>query len=322
VASYKERMFIPRTVSADWQSYFQTVPDPELIPMRPAPDDAAAWAAIHAEYEQQRLDGCRAIAEKLGVKIVERTLGGVPVLDITPNGWVDDGRVLVYAHGGAYTFFTARSTLSSSAVAAAGTGLRVISIDYTNPPAARWPQVIGEIVAVLSALSSGRHSMKHLAIFGDSAGGALAAGAVLKMRDDGLAMPAAVVLWSPWSDITETGDSFVTLKNYEPAYIYETCLAPAAAAYADPVYHKHPYVSPVYGDYTPGFPPTLIQGGTREIFLSNFVRHYRAIDAAGQHVVLDLYEGMPHVFQNKLPESPEARTALAKMKQFLTQHRG
>jgi acetyl esterase/lipase len=322
VASYKERMFIPRTVSADWQSYFQTVPDPELIPMRPAPDDAAAWAAIHAEYEQQRLDGCRVIAENLGVKIVERSLGGVPVLDITPNGWVDDGRVLVYAHGGAYTFFTARSTLSSSAVAAAGTGLRVISIDYTNPPAARWPQVIGEIVAVLSALSSGRHSMKHLAIFGDSAGGALAAGAVLKMRDDGLAMPAAVVLWSPWSDITETGDSFVTLKNYEPAYIYETCLAPAAAAYADPADHKHPYVSPVYGDYTPGFPPTLIQGGTREIFLSNFVRHYRAIDAAGQHVVLDLYEGMPHVFQNKLPESPEARTALAKMKQFLTQHMG
>ena len=50
------------------------------------------------------------------------------------------------------------------------------------------------------------------------------------------------------------------------------------------------------GDYTQGFPPTLIQGGTKEIFLSNFVRHYQALDAAGQTVKLDLYDGMIHVF--------------------------
>ncbi|MFM7591460.1 MAG: alpha/beta hydrolase fold domain-containing protein, partial [Isosphaeraceae bacterium] len=315
MASYNERTFLPKTVSPEWANYYETVPDAELIPMRPLPDDHAAWAAIHSDYEAQRLEGCQAIADRLGVSIAEKSLGGVPVLDIKPAGWVDDGRVLVYAHGGAYTFFTARSTLSSSAVAAHGTGMRVISIDYTNPPAARWPQVIGEVVAVLAALGQAGHDMQKTAVFGDSAGGALAAGAVLKMRDDGLKTPAAVVLWSPWSDITESGDSFVTLKSYEPAYIYETCLAPAAAAYADPADHQHPYVSPVYGDYSKGFPPTLIQGGTREIFLSNFVRHYRAIDAGGQKAVLDLYEGMPHVFQNKLPDSPEARTALAKMKQ-------
>jgi monoterpene epsilon-lactone hydrolase len=47
-----------------------------------------------------------------------------------------------------------------------------------------------------------------------------------------------------------------------------------ADAYADPKDQKHPYVSPVYGDYTKGFPPTLIQGGTKEIFLSNFIRQY------------------------------------------------
>ena len=70
MADYKERTFIPETVSPDWQAYFQTVPDPEQIPMRPAPGDAPAWAAIHAEYEQQRLDGCLAIAEKLGVATI------------------------------------------------------------------------------------------------------------------------------------------------------------------------------------------------------------------------------------------------------------
>jgi len=64
----------------------------------------------------------------------------------------------------------------------------------------------------------------------------------------------------------------------------------------------------------------LIQGGTREIFLSNFVRLYQALDTAGQRAVLDIYEGMPHVFQVKAPQSPETVTALKKMDTFLMQH--
>jgi acetyl esterase/lipase len=99
-------------------------------------------------------------------------------------------------------------------------------------------------------------------------------------------------------------------------------LGPSAAAYADPKDQKNPYVSPVYGDFSRGFPPTLIQGGTREIFLSGFVRLYQAIDAAGRTVKLDLYEAMPHVFQNKAPASPESRQALGKMADFLKQHLG
>jgi monoterpene epsilon-lactone hydrolase len=56
------------------------------------------------------------------------------------------------------------------------------------------------------------------------AGGSSPAGAVLKLRDAGLGMPAAVVLWSPWADITETGDTCVTLKAAEPNYLYEKSL--------------------------------------------------------------------------------------------------
>ena len=110
-------------------------------------------------------------------------------------------------------------------------------------------------------------------------------------------MPAAVVLWSPWSDITETGDAYITLKDTDPTLFYPDSLSNAAAAYAAPADQTHPYVSPVYADYSLGFPPTLIQVGTKEIFLSNAVRHYQALDQAEQEVKLDLYEGMWHVFQ-------------------------
>jgi acetyl esterase/lipase len=130
------------------------------------------------------------------------------------------------------------------------------------------------------------------------------------------------VLWSPWADITNSGDSAITLKNFEPAHIYDKHLKPSADAYADPKDQKHPYVSPIYGDYSKGFPPTLIQGGTREIFLSHFVRQYRAIDGAGGMAVLDLYEGMPHIFQVRpeMADAPETAAALKKMATFLKRH--
>jgi epsilon-lactone hydrolase len=142
------------------------------------------------------------------------------------------------------------------------------------------------------------------------------------MRDLGREMPAAVVLWSPWADITDRGDSATTLKNFDPVHRYEKQLKPSADAYADPKDQKNPYVSPVYGDYTKGFPPTLIQGGTREIFLSHCVRQYRAIDAARGIAVLDLYEGMPHIFQVRpeLAGAPETKAALKKMAEFLKKH--
>src|SRR5213078_1548879 len=118
--------------------------------------------------------------------------------------------------------------------------------------------------------------------------------------------------------------SAITLKSHEPMYRYEKHLKRAADAYAEPKDQRHPYVSPVYGDYSKGFPPTLIQGGTREIFLSHFVRQYRAIDGAGGVAVLDLYDGMPHVFQMRpeMADARETKVAMAKMAAFLKGHLG
>lgn len=313
---------IPDTVSDEARAYLKSLPGPDARPAAPAPGDLTAWKKAWQDREAERLPLAEAALRRYGPTVTERKLGGVPVLDIKPRGWRDSGRVLVYAHGGAYTFFSARSTLSSSVVAADATGLRVVSVDYTVAPAGKWEQVTGEVVAVLTALQQEGVRLKATAIYGDSAGGGLAAGAVLKMRDRGLGMPAAVVLWSPWADITDSGDTAVTLKHAEPTYLYDRHLKPAADAYADPRDQKHPYVSPVYGDFARGFPPTLIQGGTKETFLSHFVRLYQALDQAGGTVKLDLYEGMPHVFQPRLADAPEGQAALKKMAAFLKQHLG
>jgi acetyl esterase/lipase len=247
-------------------------------------------------------------------------MGGVPVVQIASENWKENGKVLVYVHGGGYV--TGGPGFGLGGWVSGETGLRIISVGYTLAPEAKWDQISDQVVAVLRAVEQEGYAPKNIAVLGDSAGGGLAAGAILKMRDKGLGVPGALVLWSPWADITETGDTYFTLRRADPLLDYKVLLKKAADAYADPKDQKNPYVSPVYGDYSKGFPPTLIQGGTKEIFLSDFVREYRAIDSAGGTAVLDIYEGMPHVFQGIVFGTPETKQSMDKMKKFLATYLG
>src|SRR5262249_5818263 len=158
----------------------------------------------------------KAALQRYRPTVEARKVGGVPVLAVTPQGWKDNGKVLVHLHGGAYTLHSARSRLTSSAPAAHATGLLVLSVDYTVGPSGKWKQVTDEVLAVFAGLREQGRALKDIAIYGESAGGGLAAGSVLKMRDHGLGMPAAVVLWSPWADITDRGDSSVTMRGFDP----------------------------------------------------------------------------------------------------------
>ena len=120
-------------------------------------------------------------------------------------------------------------------------------------------------------------------------------------------------------DLTTPGESYETLRAAEPMYINELHVRPCLDSYAHPDDQKHPYVSAVYGDFTKGYPPTLIQGGTHELVLSSIVRLYQAMDQAGVNVKLDVYEGMPHVFQSSY-HFPESQAALDKVAKFLNRH--
>jgi epsilon-lactone hydrolase len=323
LAQQQSYVYVPPTVSPEWQQRLAKLSDPAPNPQTPPANDIAAWKKIHDDFETMLNPEVEKMVKTYGATVTSRTVGTVPVVDIKPGGWTQSDKLLVYTHGGAYTLFSARSSLGSALVAASATGLRVISIDYTVAPNAKWDVITDQVISVFKALQKDEgFKLKNIAIYGDSAGGGLAAGAVLKMRDLGLGMPAVVILWSPWSDITDVGDTYHTLRLADPAYLYEKHLKTSADAYADPKDQKNPYVSPVYGDYSKGFPPTIIQGGTKEIFLSNFIRQYQAIDSAGGIAKLDIYEGMTHCFMTGGADTPEGKLALSKVKKFVDQYLG
>lgn len=313
---------IPATVSPEAQAFLATLKDPHLIPQFPDASDIAGWKKLQAVVEADGIAKSEPLLKRFPHTVTEGQLGGIPVLEVRSMGWKDNGKVLVYTHGGAHTMYSARSMLGRAVIAAHETGLRLISVDYTLAPHAKFNQMSDEVVAVIHALVQSGTRWEDLAIYGDSSGGGLAAATVLKMRDRKLGMPNSVVLVSPWLDVTNSGDTETTLHDADPNQLYEKHGKFAAAAFADPADQKNPYASPVYGDFSQGFPPTLIQGGLKETLLSGFVRLYQALDVAGVPVKLDLYEGMIHNFQDRIPDAPESILARRKMCEFLKGHLG
>ena len=316
------KILVPTTISNKAQEMLKNIT--KNIPtsfVTPAPDDLGGWKKLNKQISSSMpIYGSRLTLDRYQSNITATKLGNVSVLDIKPKDWKDNGKVLVYLHGGGYTFLSANSTLGAAVPVANLTGLRVFSVDYTTAPFSKWNHTTSEVVSVIQALLKKGYSLDDISMYGDSAGGGLVAGSVLRMRDEGIGIPAAIVLWSPWTDVSVSGDSYYTLKKADPLVSDLMMFENMANAYADPSDQKNPYVSPVYGNFSKGFPPTLIQGGTREVLLSDFIRLYQAIDQANVPVKLDIYEGMPHDFQIFLYNTTESSTALAKMNNFLHEY--
>lgn len=313
--------YVPTTISAEAQKALAEIyKEKAYARVFPAPDDLDGWAKTRADGEKNAEASAKQAVALNHVTYTDATMGGVPVLDIRPAGWTDNGKVLVYIHGGAFTMFSAHSMLRSSAPMSRSTGLRVISVTYTDAPQANWKQIQDQVIAVFDDLLGQGFTMNDIALYGDSAGGGLVVSTVFNLRDSGRGMPAVAVLMSPWSDISHAGDTEGTLADTDPLLNWDNMLKPSAEAYAAGVDLTDPRVSPLYGDFSKGFSPALITDGTKCIFLSSSVRLYHALVAAGQEVQLEIYEGMWHVFQTT--PMPESEAAFRTSSEFIRLHLG
>jgi len=313
------RAYVPTTVSPEAAAILNAARPGLLKPRPKAPTSAAGFVALNWAFEHVVALREPAVIKQFGITIADKQMSGVHVVEVLPPAYKDDGTVLIYVHGGGFIGGSAHSSLISSGLMARATGRRVISVDYTLAPKGHWQLVTDQLVAVYKAVLATGVPPAKIGMYGESAGGNIIAGTAFKIRDEGLPAPAGLVLISPASDLTGAGDTRITLKEADPV-LYSPAVQPAIDLYAAPADQKNPYVSPIYGDFTKGYPPTLIIGGTKEILLSDMVRLHRAIRAAGGESRLELYEGMPHAFPPSMANTPEGKSAVGEEVAFWNQH--
>lgn len=218
-------------------------------------------------------------------------IAGVTCHRAAPAGHdAGDQRVYLDIHGGGLVFGAGEFARLGGVRAAALHKVACVAVDYRMPPDHPYPAALDDCLAVYAQLAA-QHGPGNVVVGGSSAGGNLAAALMLRARDAGLPMPAGLVLMTPEVDLTESGDSFEVLLGLDP--VLKSRLTDSIALYADGAPLDHPYLSPLFGDLS-GFPPTLLQTGTRDLFLSNTVRMHRALRDAGVAAELHVFEAMPH----------------------------
>lgn len=222
-------------------------------------------------------------------------------------------RVILYCHGGGYT----SGGLGFSKVLASkltrATGLDVLAFDYRLAPEHPYPAAVEDAQAAWDHLMRLGFGARDVVLAGDSAGGNMALVLCLRLRAEGRMLPGALLLMSPWTDMTCSGESLTERADIDPVLTPEYIYA-VREAYAGGLDPAQPELSPLLADLA-GFPPTLIQVGTHEILFSDAERLAERMKAAGTECRLEVWEGMWHDFQ--MYPSKSAAQAMQNAAHFL-----
>jgi acetyl esterase/lipase len=269
--------------------------------------------------EEQRSGFADAITRPVpqGVRTRRTVLGGRPALELEPEGADGTGRRLLHLHGGGYVIGSPETHAGLIGELALRAGLRTTAVDYRKAPEHLFPAAVDDALAAYRDLLASGVEARDLVIAGDSAGGGLALATLIAAREAGLPLPAAVVLFSPWVDLTLAGGSMRSKEAADPVFD-----ASDIQAYAELYLGKEgdptdPLASPLLADLS-GLPPLLVQVGANEVLLDDAVRLAARAGAADVDVTLEIGAGLPHVYQHFHDVLDEADAALTRAARFLT----
>lgn len=240
--------------------------------------------------------------------------GGVSSLWVSAPGVAVD-RAVLYLHGGGYVVGSLVSHQDLVARISRATNARVLYVDYRLGPEHPFPAAVEDAVAAYVWLLGEGFDAGRLAIGGDSAGGGLTVAALVSLRDQGHALPAAAVCISPWVDLEGLGDSITGKADMDPS-VTQDVLKEMGAAYLGDADARSPLAAPLYADLT-GLPPTLIQVGTHEILLDDSTRLAQAARDAGVDVTLEEADEMFHVWHAFAPMLDEGQEAIDRLGDFV-----
>jgi len=232
------------------------------------------------------------------------------------KGW------LLYVHGGG---FVAGSPATHRGVtsAFAARGWRVFAADYRRSPEAAFPAPLDDVGAAWAALAATAPPGARLAIAGDSAGGNLALAAALDVVSgetrNAARLPDAIILFSPVTDLTCSGESMRT-RVASDAMVQPGVLRGMAANYlgADRVaaLARAARVSPLFAPHLGALPPVAVYVGSGELLLDDSTRLTAAIRAAGGRCALSVVDGVPHAWPTMAALMPEAPAAVGSASRF------
>ncbi|MEV5302717.1 alpha/beta hydrolase [Amycolatopsis methanolica] len=247
-------------------------------------------------------------AEPTDVTYAEVNVGECAGIVCTPMKHTARGAVL-YLHGGGFVGSSMHTHRKLGGHLARLLGAPVLVLDYRLAPEAPFPAALDDAAAAVEWLVGQGFAPEDIAFAGDSAGGNLVTALAVRLRDQGLPLPPAIVAFSPWLDLRCTGATFET-NAASDAFVQRPVAENMATMYLNGTSPTDPLASPIYADLR-GLPPIYVAYGDQETLQSDSERFVERARAAGVDVTAELSPGMQHVYVLMVGRAPEADATVA-----------
>jgi acetyl esterase/lipase len=258
-----------------------------------------------------------------GIRIEEiETTNGVKLRVYSPSG-SKSRAALIYIHGGGMMIGSPRMDDALLSATASELDIVIVSPEYRLAPEHPYPAAMDDChnawLWMLENAPERQIDRTRIAIGGESAGGGLAAGLVLRVQDEAGVKPMAQWLFCPMLDDRTALDRSLDEVNH---FVWNNKMNLAGwSSYlgmdigTDKV---SAYAAPARRDDLSGLPKTWIGVGDVELFFEESKKYAERLSAAGVQCVIDVVAGAPHAFEGLAPDSKLAKDYMARSKDWLS----
>lgn len=253
------------------------------------------------------------IFSSFGIKVKRDNFSGIPGAIFTPRKNVNTKSIIFYLHGGGYCFGSSLTTHKVGLTKLAKQTRSVCySVDYRLAPEHQYPAALDDALTAWKHIIS-QNPNCNIILAGDSAGGGLGLALMMYLRDNNEQLPDGLVLFSPWTDLTCSGETYETKAKCDPMFSTNMPKDSANIYVPEDVKKTDPYVSPLYGNFT-NLPRTLVLVGDNEILLDDSRLFAQKAEESGVDIEIDIWPSMFHdwwLFGSFIPETRQVLDKVA-----------
>ena len=287
----------------------------------------ADWTARLAANPEMGMPEMRAIFEEWHLPTREPTevsydcvsAGGVEAMWCIPTHARADQAIL-YLHGGGFAAGSMHSHRKLAGHIAKAAGCRALVTNYRLAPEHPFPAGIQDNVTAYRWLLDSGVPASSIAICGDSAGGNLSLTTALTAREEGLPLPGAIAVISPFCDLDATGSTMQSRAQVDKLVNAEIARGMGGMLLGD-ADRNFPLANPLLADLT-GFPPLYILVGDHECLLADSEKLAEVAEKAGVSVTFSVVPEMQHVFPILAGRCTEADAAVDGIAEHIRAHLG
>ena len=253
-----------------------------------------------AEYGFPQVYVKYTFARKTALKYTARDGAQIGGFILEPLG--SEGQTLttiLYCHGGAFFMPILPSSLEVAATYVTRLNCRVFMPEYRLTPKNPYPVPINDCYDALAYVAGlDNVDVERVIIYGESAGGCLAAETLHMCRDEGLLDPVAAMLIYP---VADNAQDYPSLTNYEHATwsreanlnMWKLYLAGVDVSSSD-------YAVPMQQEDFSGYPPVYIEPSEMDTLCDQDIALAEKMRAAGVDVSGEMIPGAYHGFDGNL----------------------